>query len=141
MAAAAETKKTTGVVRGTIEYASGIAFGLYSRVEQFTVVKATVNLTKPLVPVVQPVVKRAVAVADPWVDSVDSYATPAWKNVNTRVIEPATLTLTRSYTAVLDFSDRTVDAILPRLRRILPRLRRRNKRNLLLSSETRPKED
>jgi len=109
MAAAAEPKKTTGVVRGTIEYASGIAFGLYNRVEQYTVVKATVNLTKPF----EPVVKKAVAIADPWVDSVDSYATPAWKNVNAKVIEPATLTLTKSYTAVLDFSDRAVDTVLP----------------------------
>jgi hypothetical protein len=113
MAAAEASAPKTGVVRDTLQYATGLAWGIYGQAEKFTVVQYTLNLTKPLIPIVQPAVKRAVEFADPWVDTVDSYATPAWKNVNTRVVEPATLTLKKSYTTVLDLSDKAVDTILP----------------------------
>jgi len=106
---------------------------LYSRAEQITVVKTTLNLTKPLVPMVQPVVHRVVAVADPWVESVDNVVTGAWQTVNSKVVEPArdpqgnlslngvytqvkqvaAVELRNRYEALLDLSDHAVDAFLP----------------------------
>jgi muconolactone delta-isomerase len=127
-----ESPKSSGVVRGTLQYATGVVFGLYSRAEQYPVVKTTFDMYKPFV---APVVTRVVAAADPWVESVDTVVTGAWQTVNTRVVEPArkrnskgqvsisgvyaevrevaTVELKNRYTALLDLSDQTVDYLLP----------------------------
>jgi len=127
------TAPKCGVVRGSLQYASGVVWGLYSRAEQITVVRTTLDLTKPFVPMVQPVVHRVVAVADPWVQSVDNVVTGAWQTVNSKVVEPsrdaqgnvslngvytqvkqvATVELKNRYAALLDLSDHAVDVLLP----------------------------
>jgi len=89
------------------------------------VVKSAVDMTKPLVPVVQ----RVVTAADPWVDTVDAVVTSAVQTVNSRVIEPArdpqghitvsgvyasvTQELRHGYDALVDMSDHAVDRLLP----------------------------
>jgi len=79
--------------------------------------------------------QRVVAVADPWVDSVDSVVTETWKTVNNKVIDPArkkspsgqvsfvgvyvefrdvaAIELKNRYTALLDVSDQAIDKFLP----------------------------
>jgi hypothetical protein len=130
-----EVPASKGVVRGTIQAATGVMMGLYSRAEQYPVFRSTIGLYKPLAPVVEPVMQRVVAAADPWVDSVDNVVTETWKTVNTKVIDPArkknpagkvslvgvyvevrdvaTIELKNRYTALLDMSDHAVDVFLP----------------------------
>jgi len=100
-------------VRGSLQYASGIVSGLYTRAEKITLVRSALDLTKPLVAGVQPVVQRVVTVADPWVESVDVVVTGAWNKVNSKVIEPVSIEVKVRYAALLDLSDRTVDVFLP----------------------------
>jgi hypothetical protein len=82
------------------------------------------DLAKPLVPVVQPVYNWGVAVADPWVDSIDNVVNGAWYTVSSRVLVPAsgvcahvqqvaTLQLHNRYAVLVDSTDRVVDALLP----------------------------
>jgi hypothetical protein len=126
-----EAPKHEGVVRGTIQKVNGVVLGLYNRAEQYPVFRSTFGLYKPLAPVVQ----RVVAVADPWVDSVDNVMAETWKTVNNKVIDPArkkspsgevsfvgvyaevrevaTIELKNRYTALLDVSDHVVDTWLP----------------------------
>jgi len=133
------SNKCEGVVRHTIQKATGIVEGLYSRAEQYpvfqTTLQSTLKLYKPLAPVVEPVVQRVVAVADPWVDSVDSVLTETWNTVNKKVIDPArkknpsghvslvgvccevgeiaTIEIRNRYSSLLDLSDHAVDVLLP----------------------------
>jgi hypothetical protein len=121
----------TGVVRGTIGYASAAFKNFYSQAENYTLMQ----YAKPWVPVVAPVVTRVAAAADPWVDSLDVVVTETWKTVNQRVVEPArkknpsgavtifgvaaevqqvaAVELKNRYTALLDLSDHAVDMLLP----------------------------
>jgi len=102
-----------GVVRGTLQYAGEVALGVYSQAEQISVVKSTLDLAKPLVPVVQPVVARVVAAADPWVDSVDTVVTGTLQTMNTKVVEPVGAELKHRYENLVDMSDYAVDVMLP----------------------------
>jgi len=115
-----------GVVRGTLQYASGLAWGLYSAAEQIGVVKSAMDLAKPLVPIVQPVYDGVIAVGDPWVDWSDNMVNGAWQTVSSRVFVPAagavakvqqvaTLQLHNRYAVLVDSSDRAVDALLPEI--------------------------
>jgi hypothetical protein len=61
----------------TLNFAGEVATGVCNYAEQYTVVKAAIDLTKPVVNVAEPVVHRVVAAADPWVDSVDHVVTGA----------------------------------------------------------------
>jgi len=130
-----QAPKQEGVVRTTIHKATDVVLGLYSRAEQYPVFRSTLGLYKPLAPVVEPVVQRVVAAADPWVDSVDNVVTETWKTVNNKVIDPArkrspsgqvsfvgvygevrdvvSIELKNRYTALLDMSDHAVDKFLP----------------------------
>jgi len=125
-----------GVLRASFQYASGLAWGIYTRAEQIPVVRNTLNLAKPIIPVVQPYVAKVAVLADPWVDRADAVATSAWNVVQTKVIEPsrdkdgkvtlfgvvaqsrhiAGAELKNGYAALLDYSDRAVDRYLPELK-------------------------
>jgi len=112
-ASSAEAPKQAGVVRGTLQYAGELAWGVYSQAEQISVVKATMDMAKPVVGVVSPVVQSVVAAADPWVDSVDSVVTGAVNSVNSNVVAPITVVLQNRYENLVDLSDYVVDTCLP----------------------------
>jgi len=71
-----------GVIRNSLQFANDLAWGVYSRAEQFTVVKTAIDLTKPVVnmvtPITNPVTNTVVSVADPWVDTIDSIVSSGW---------------------------------------------------------------
>eukprot|EP00475_Leptophrys_vorax_P042265 TRINITY_DN796_c0_g1_i1.p1 TRINITY_DN796_c0_g1~~TRINITY_DN796_c0_g1_i1.p1 ORF type:complete len:325 (-),score=89.95 TRINITY_DN796_c0_g1_i1:58-1032(-) len=126
-------EKQIGVLRNALEYASGVAWSLYSRAEKMPVVSTAIGFAKPFAPLVTPVVSRVAVIADPWINKADVIVTGGWDIVNERIIVPAcdedgklTFTslycqvrefagdeLTKQYANLLDVSDRTVDYLLP----------------------------